>query len=346
MLLLHIGRGKAGSSTIQNTIDLNHEALLAQGIAVPSRASEHRGHAVDVSFGMQQAEGHEDALPGLRALLDDAANRHVFVSSEYLFTATRPEIDRLRQAIGPHDVRIVAYLRAYPDWLRSLYAQGIKRGRRASDFDAFFETAAKRAPSRAPLSRWAEAFGWERLRVRHLAGLDGGGLVADLESVLGCPLAAGPDQNASPHWIETEFLRAVHGHAASTGDTAPPRAALAAVLTVLREAIDLHAPDDAMYLTLSQHRALEDAYLADAAWLAQRTDAPLPPPLPDRTRERPFLPELAATPQDVRETIARRLRRSLRLKEQPEVRALVLATIAEHWPQARDVGDDAAALPS
>lgn len=344
MLLLHIGRGKAGSSTIQNTIDLNREALRAEGIAVPARASEHRGHAVDVSFGMREVEGHEDALPGLRALLDDPANRHVFVSSEYLFTATRPEIERLRQAIGPHEVRVVAYLRAYPDWLRSLYAQGVKRGRRASDFDAFFEAAGKRAPCRALLSRWADAFGWERLRVRHLGALDGGGLVADLEAVLGCPLATGPDQNASPHWIETEFLRAFHGRVAATGETAPPRVALAAVLTVLREAIDLHAPADAEYLTLAQHRSLEDAYLADAAWLAQRTDAPLPPPLPERTRERPFLPELAAAPQDVRETITRRLRRSLRLKEQPDVRALVLATIADHWPQASDVDDEAAAL--
>jgi hypothetical protein len=344
MLLFHIGRGKAGSSTIQNTIDLNREALRAQGIAVPSRASDHRGHAVDVAFGMQQVEGHDDALPGLRALLDDPANRHVFVSSEYLFTATRPEIERLRQAIGPHDLRIVAYLRAYPDWLRSLYAQGIKRGRRASDFDAFFETAGKRAPCRALLSRWADAFGWERLRVRHLAGLHSGGLVADLEAVLGCPLATGPDQNASPHWIETEFLRALHGRAASTGETAPPRAALAAVLTVLREAIELHAPDDAEYLTLAQHRSHEDAYLADAAWLAQRTDAPLPPPMPERTRERPFLPELTAVPAEVRETIARRLRRSVRLKEQPELRTLILDMVADHWPQTADLGDEAATL--
>lgn len=343
MLLLHIGRGKAGSSTIQNTIDRNRDGLRAAGVVVPTASAEFRGHAVDVYNGMQGAEGHAGALPALRALLDDPAHRHVFVSSEFLFTATRPEIERLKQAVGPHDVRIVVYLRAYPDWLRSLYAQGVKRGRRTTDFDAFYEAAAKRAPSRALLTRWADAFGWERLRIRHLGGLEDGGLVADLAAVVGCPLVAGPDQNASPHWLETEFTRALYGHAAARGAAAPPRGSLAAVLTVVREAIDQHAPPDAEYLTLAQHRALDDAYLADAAWLAQRADAPLPPAVADRTRERPFLPGLGAAPAEVRETVAKRLRRSLRLKEQPAVRDLALAVAAEHWPQSEAPGEPVAA---
>jgi hypothetical protein len=341
MLLLHIGRGKAGSTTIQSTIDLNRDGLRAHAVAVPSRSAEFRGHAVDVYRAMQQAEGDETGLHDLRTLLDDPGNRHVFVSSEFLFTATRPEIERLKQALGPHDVRIVAYLRDYPDWLRSLYVQGAKRGRRVTDFDDFYEAAAKRAPCRAFLGRWADAFGWERLRVRHLGGLGEVGLVGDLEAVLGCPLAAGPDQNTSPHWIETEFLRALNARAAARGEPAPARAALAGVLTVLREVIDLHQPPEADYLTLVQYRRLEDAYLADAAWLAQRTDAPLPPATPDRTHERPFLPELAAAPPAVRDTAAKRLRRSLRLKEQPELRLLVLATIEEHWPGGAGSADAA-----
>lgn len=357
MLLLHIGRGKAGSSTIQNTIDINRDALQASGIAVSTRSSDFRGHAVDVYFGMQEAEEHRDALPTLRRMLDDTAHRHVFISSEFLFTATRPEIDRLKQAIGPHDLRIVVYLRDYPVWLRSLYGQGIKRGRRSVDFDAFYETTAKRASCRVSLGRWANAFGWERMRVRHLAGLEAegstgeaadaatdttarSGLVDDLQTVIGCPLAAGRDQNTSPHWIETEFLRALHAHARASGAPTPPRGSLAAPLTVLRETIELHAPADAEYLTLEQHRRLEDDYLADSAWLAQRTDAPLPPASPDRTRERPFLPTLATAPPIVREACAKRMRRSLRLKEQPEMRTLVLATLAAHWPEAEGLAGD------
>lgn len=341
MLLLHIGRGKAGSSTVQSTIDRNRDALRAHAVAVPSRSAQFRGHAVDVYRAMQQADGDETGLHDLRALLDDPGNQHVFVSSEFLFTAPRREIERLKQALGPHDVRIVAYLRDYPDWLRSLYVQETKRGRRVADFDDFYEAAAKRAPCRIFLGRWAEAFGWERLRVRHLAGLEEVGLVGDLEALLGCPLAAGRHQNASPHWIETEFLRALRARAAARGEPAPARAALAGVLTVLREVIDLHEPPEADYLTLTQYRRLEDAYLADAAWLAQRTDAPLPPATPDRTHERPFLPELAAAPPAVRNTAAKRLRRSLRLKEQPELRLLVLATIEEHWPGGAGSADAA-----
>jgi hypothetical protein len=345
MLLLHIGRGKAGSTTIQSTIDQNREVLQAHAVAVPSRSAEFRGHAVDVYRAMQQAEGDETGLHDLRALLDDPANRHVFVRSEFLFTAARTEIERLKQAIGPHEVRILAYLRDYPDWLRSLYTQGVKRGRRVTDFDDFYEAAAKRAPCRAWLARWGNAFGWEPMRVRHLAGLGDAGLIGDLEAVLGCPLAPGPDQNTSPHWIETEFLRALNARAAVRGEEAPSRAVLVAVLTVLREAIALHESPEAEYLTLAQHRQLEEAYLADAAWLAQRTDAPLPPAVADRTHERPFLPALSAAPQDVRETAARRLHRSLRLKEQPELRMLVMATVEERWPAIAGAGRyDPAAL--
>jgi hypothetical protein len=210
VLILHIGRGKAGSSTIQSTVATNREALLAHGIALSARSGEHRGHAVDVFFGMQQAEEHRDGLANLRALLDDERHRHVFVTSEYLFTATAPAIERLKQAIGPHDVGIIAYLRAYPEWLRSLYVQGIRRGRRHVDFDAFYARAAKRASCRAPLSQWADAFGWERMRIRHLGGLAAGGLIDDLASVLGCALQPGADLNASPHWLEVELLRAIN----------------------------------------------------------------------------------------------------------------------------------------
>jgi hypothetical protein len=338
VLLLHIGRGKAGSSTIQNTVALNREALLAHGIALSARSGEHRGHAVDVFFGMQQAVEHRDGLANLRALLDDERHRHVFVTSEYLFTATAPAIERLKQAIGPHDVSIIAYLRAYPEWLRSLYVQGIRRGRRHVDFDAFYERAAKRASCRAPLSQWADAFGWERLRIRHLGGLTAGGLIDDLASVLGCVLRPEADQNTSPHWLEVELLRAINAEwpAQPAGDTAPAKSHLAPVWSIMREAIAEQAPPGAEYLTLAQHRRLSEAYLEDAAWLAGLTDAPMPPPLPERTAERPFLPTIAAAPGEFRETVARRLRRSLRLKEHPQTRDLVLAVLARHWERERD----------
>ncbi len=335
MLLLHIGRGKAGSSTIQNTVATNQDALLAHGIALSARSGEHRGHAVDVFFGMQLAEAHRDGLANLRARLDDERHRHVFVTSEYLFTATAPAIERLKQAIGPHDVRIIAYLRAYPDWLRSLYVQGIRRGRRDVDFDAFYRRAAKRASCREPLSQWADAFGWGRLRVRHLGSLPNGGLIDDLGSVLGCPLQPGADQNASPHWLEVELLRAINAAwpAEPSGDPAgaPAKADLAPVWSIVREAVALHAPPAAEYLTLAQHRRLADEYLEDATWLHGQADAPLPPSLPERTAERPYLPTIAQAPDAFRETVTRQLHRSVRLKAHPETRDLVLAVLARHW---------------
>jgi hypothetical protein len=59
-------------------------------------------------------------------------------------------------------------------------------------------------------------------------------------------------------------------------------------------------PPGAEYLTLAQHRRLAEAYIEDAEWLAKRTDAPMPPPLPERTAERPFLPTIAAAPVELR----------------------------------------------
>lgn len=338
MLILHIGRGKAGSSTLQNTLELNRAALQARGIAVPAHATEHRGHAVAVHLAMQRPDAADDALRELRALLDDPAHSHVFASSEFLFTATPAEIERLKQALGPHVPRIVVYLRDYSSWLRSFYGQGARRGGRVGDFDAFFDTAARRVSCRKSLTRWGEAFGWERLRVRHLAGLEGG-IVGDLEGVVGCALAPGPDQNASPHWLETEFLRALYVRTAGGGTPLPQRAGVPAVLAILREAVDLHGTPDAEYLTLAQQRRLDDAYRADADWLARRADAPPPPPLPGRSRERPFLPALSAAPADVRETVTRRLRRSVRLKQHPELRAGVLSLVAEHWRTGDDGGE-------
>jgi hypothetical protein len=138
-LVMHIGAGKTGTSSIQETYRLNQDKLRELGIWYCGLMLE---FAPVVRYPWQRAAGNGEFLAlsdaqrneQLGAILDESlgaaasAGCHTLVwSNEFFFGLSRlllPVLTRLKEHTN---VRVVAYVRRHDKWIRSAYLQwGIK----------------------------------------------------------------------------------------------------------------------------------------------------------------------------------------------------------------------------
>jgi len=188
-LHLHIGTGKAGSTTIQHLLGtqrqtgFGHTQVEAFGLGNAWKLAAASGTAFARRYWVEErrtlSAAEFDALgpavweAAARELAEAPAGPFV-VSSEYIFAqygAERDDIARLKADLdrffGP--IRIVVYLRDQVSYLKSFYAQRIKGPLRATES---FETFIGRIDAfrhlwdyAAALEAWAAVFGPRALTV-------------------------------------------------------------------------------------------------------------------------------------------------------------------------------------
>ena len=198
-LVVHIGHGKAGSTSIQRTLDHAQTELRAQGIAYLGRTLEHC--TAREPFSWQTPEGAARLLhampPDLAAAeivevlsaelshLRGAGIERAIWSNEALFARHEPAIaglTALRDA--GHTVRVALYLRRHDHWAKSAYFQwGIRHKSYKGPVMGFEDWVAARPVGFAgPLGRWQEAFGQD-LDLRNFHAV--GDVVADFLRIAG-----------------------------------------------------------------------------------------------------------------------------------------------------------------
>lgn len=140
-IVVHVGAGKTGSTSIQAALQANEQALSAQGMTYwglmleQNEATDfvwqNRSHAHDPFAGMRQglitAELQECLTKGIAAAR--AIGYHTAIWSNEAFFDHDELINPALNALADNgiDVRIVAFVRRYDTWLRSAYIQwGIK----------------------------------------------------------------------------------------------------------------------------------------------------------------------------------------------------------------------------
>ncbi len=145
-LVLHIGSGKTGTSSIQGFLAKNRERLAELGILYP-RAPGRTRHVrlslslrSDADLVMQPgwsrqgysspARFREDVDRQLREELREAALPRVLLSDEALYGASEEKLERLRAMLArmARRPRVVVYLRRQDDHLCSRYQTVIQRG--------------------------------------------------------------------------------------------------------------------------------------------------------------------------------------------------------------------------
>ena len=238
MIVMHVGQAKAGSTTIQAFLADNEETLRQHSIDYPSagRPSDicHR----NIAFEIQGLKNFRPDGGNLRLLADychQANAETIIVSAEVLESCDTEQALRLAELRrnATESVRVVLILRDLLSLVPSSYAQMVKVGFKTHDFDEFFEKRMQEQRVRyfETARRWADAYGWENLRVRpldsdHLLNSD---LIDDFLSQVdidvGEPwvraLKRRGDKNSSPGWRVVEAMRALYSGRAALPENHP-----------------------------------------------------------------------------------------------------------------------------
>lgn len=339
MLHIHIGRGKAGSTTIQQYVLENRDALRERGVIYATLWPGETRHAA-VKRAVRRANADQSPLDATIAEVATRPDLTWLISDEAMFHGAEHDLSRARRLVDVpgHDVQIICYIRRYDDWIRSVYAQTAKTATRQWDFDTFYALSTnRRTPARSRLSIMpmlhlcAELVGWSRVRVRSLEplGLHGGTLIADLLHGIGLPDDTGlpttiENRNVAPTWMVVEFRRAV---SLALGEHADHRVAKLLMRAFARSAAGSpNGQSAAVYLTPGQAREARALYNEDVSLINELSGSQIRLAPEATLPMRPFLPSIEHVPADIREaflsSITERHLRTLSTEQRDGVRRL------------------------
>ena len=140
-LVVHMGTGKTGTSSIQELLHANGDRLMGRGILYPQTPGPRRH--LGLTLFMQDADPH-DVPTGRREFyrsqeafeqrlvseVDRAGVSRVVLSDEAVYASSAKALRRLRDLTDrlAHHVRLVVYLRRQDEHLVSRYQQVVKVG--------------------------------------------------------------------------------------------------------------------------------------------------------------------------------------------------------------------------
>lgn len=296
-LYLHIGRNKAGSTTLQNHWHAHADALRRAGILYGL-------------FGVPGApESNLPSFPTPGDLADfvrSHADQSVLASHEIISCFPADVTRNMAAELAGLNIRVIFYVRPYRDWVLSSYSFDVRTGFNGLDFDRYFENIRPLVSFWPMLEAWGETIGWQNVRVRslHPSDLQGGDLISDSSAALGVTLPARERDdraNASPSWIVIELLRMIADRAPAGGWSRDGLAIAEALHGYADMAIEAggNVPGKAAYLTPGQADWLTDLYNRDLESLAERTGVSLWPGDPARRGERTLPPSAAHVPKNI-----------------------------------------------
>jgi hypothetical protein len=294
-IYLHIGRNKAGSTSLQDFF-LAQRAMLAEAGLNYCLF----GHLWDSVPGVPGFRTQFDLADHARAATDTA----YLISNEFMFGWPLEYTHSMAAGLAGFDVRIIAYIRPYGAWIGSAYADAVKNGENSRDFDRYLDWMMPRISAWPYLQGWGEAFGWDRIRIRSLdrGDLARGDLIGDCLTALGLdPVRAdgAGRSNQAPDWPVVEMLRRLITRNDEAGWT-PEARVIADPLRGLMEACLAETPVPPIgYLTAAQAQQLAELYRRDLDLIADHSGVALQP---DRGagRIRTTLPDFTLVPSDLR----------------------------------------------
>jgi len=173
-LIVHIGAGKTGSSSIQRTLAENRHALNEMGCKYLGLFLEYANESVPVGWDFEKwadvsfARDSEAALDELHKILSielsllASRNVHTAIwSNEWMFDRPQfvlPVLERLRA--NGYNINLLCYVRRHDKWVRSAYAQwGIKHKTYRGRIQPFGEWRRGRSFAFLPkLKPWMDLF--------------------------------------------------------------------------------------------------------------------------------------------------------------------------------------------
>ncbi|MEO0564513.1 MAG: sulfotransferase domain-containing protein, partial [Chloroflexota bacterium] len=183
---LHIGLHKTGTTSIQQSIRLNEEALTDLGFYIPEAGRVgvdgiHYGIAWSLMSGHINHKTYRGAYLELVDEIDKCDQEQVVVSSEDFCILDDEEVIKLRDYLDPvTDVRVMIYLRNPADWIISRWNQLIKQGMEVKGIDAYAQsfclTLTQGQIYEDVVNRWARAFGDTAITIKLYDDIIGEGM--------------------------------------------------------------------------------------------------------------------------------------------------------------------------
>jgi hypothetical protein len=335
VFIIHIGRPKAGSSSIQHFMDANADELFGLGVIYPEIGKGAGAAHHPLAFA-RQGRSCADLSRGEWSRLSELGRRNpdkrIVLSSESLSFVRASHIREVRALLGDVPVTIIVYVRDTSATIIAHYNQTTKLGGNLDDFDTYFDRRdlARRWDLIERIEGWAQAFGWSSIRVRALDERDlvGGDLIEDFLSICGVSLtdlggknAKGRERrNVSDGWKTVEVIRQLHltlrnEMKGEPGDAEVSRRAIARRLrTICKEIMsDLNLDAErTTYLSRSQREVCHSVYAREVAKLNDKLGGTIIPLRESPTAiEREFLPAVDQIPVNERRKIAMALERKL-----------------------------------
>jgi hypothetical protein len=293
-LVLHIGSGKTGTSSIQHLLDESRPALAADGVLYPRTPGRKRHVRLglfarsdddlrrQVSWQRMQRDSpdafREDFRRRLLAEIEQSGAHRVVMSDEAMYGLPDVALRRLRGLVDhiARSVRVVVYLRRQDEHLCSRYQQVVKVGEvrrlvertEQTDFSGSYDY-------RARLGRWEELVSPAELVVRPFepSHFRGGSLFADFLHAAGLAVPVPPpgqgtpdSRNESLDAESVEFLRILNLHRVEHEGARPGQIDNAAVVRRLAQASDgptLVLPDEALDAFMATWEASNRAVARD-----------------------------------------------------------------------------------
>ena len=166
-LYLHIGLHKTGTSSLQNFLGRNRQALVGLGYVWPQAGLAGGGHH-NVGYELLGRPRFAPTAGGLEALATELESaKNAIVSSEELEFLELAQVRRLREGLGDRSVKVLVNLRRQDELIASTYAQQVRMGAALGTFGEYAVASLynPRFDFSQLLARWAHVFGRENLDV-------------------------------------------------------------------------------------------------------------------------------------------------------------------------------------
>jgi hypothetical protein len=163
-ILIHIGMGRCGSTSIQYALRLKRSELAARGIHYPETKPNEDGHHV---LGLLSDDKIEEAERAWRDVLSefDKSGYHTLLLSTEMFIAIPTKLfQTVRRLISGYSVNVIFIVRNQKELLPSTYAQWIKARIAFRSFEHFYRVTNQEWHFTRIIERWENAFGAENIR--------------------------------------------------------------------------------------------------------------------------------------------------------------------------------------
>lgn len=158
---LHIGTNKTGTSSVQGFLAQNPELLAENGFLYPLTGRDDKYQAAHHPFAELGRNFPRHMTEQVDLIIQEAKDQNldsIILSSEAFHTV---HAHIVAQALQPHEVQIIAFLRPHLEYYSSWYREAVKSKNANASLERFVSSVYQ--PYYYWLERWATAFGRENV---------------------------------------------------------------------------------------------------------------------------------------------------------------------------------------